>query len=209
MHRSDTLLIETPHGRCVILELADDPDVHAAHLLDDERALAEGLGPVRRRELAAGRAALREALGQAVAIGQDERGAPQLPAGWVGSISHKGARAAALVAQADAGFVGIDLEVAAPSRMPIERRILTPQERDRITDPREVTLHFAIKEAIYKAVDPIVRRYVGFTEVDLVIDRGGGVAITLVDPGALPVVVEAAWQERDGYWLATARARRR
>lgn len=202
-----SLLIETPHGRCVILELADEPDVHA-HLLGDERALAEGLGPVRRRELITGRAALRSALGQAIPIGKDDRGAPQLPAGWVGSISHKGARAAALVAPAEAGFIGVDLEVAAPARMPIERRILTPQERDRITDPREVTLHFAIKEAIYKAVDPIVRRYVGFTEVDLVIDPGGACGITLVDPGALPVVVEAAWQERDGYWLATARARR-
>jgi enterobactin synthetase component D len=200
--RSDVL--ETPHGRCVILEIDEHDELPL--LVGDEHALADQLGPVRRRELATGRAALRSALGIDAAILRDDRGAPLLPAGWVGSISHKGGRATALVAPSGAGFVGIDLELAAPSRLPIEKRILTPREQQRISHPREVTLHFSIKEAIYKAIDPIVRRYVGFTEVELTIARDGSCDVTILDPARLPVIVEARWQERDGLWLATARA---
>jgi len=199
--------IDTPHGRCVILELDEQDDL--PRLVGGEHELAERLGPVRRRELAAGRAALRSALGIEAAILPDDRGAPQLPDGWVGSISHKGLRASAIVAPSGAGFVGVDIEVAAPPRMPIEKRILTVPEQRRISDPREVTLHFSIKEAIYKAIDPIVRRYVGFTEVELVIGAGGSVSVRILDPSKLPVHVEAWWQERNGVWLATARGQRR
>jgi 4'-phosphopantetheinyl transferase EntD len=95
-----------------------------------------------------------------------------------------------------------------PPRLPIERRILTPREQQGISG-RDVTLRFAIKEAIYKAVDPIVRRYVGFTEVELEVSADGSCTVHVVDASRLPVVVEAWWQERDGLWLATARARPR
>jgi enterobactin synthetase component D len=198
-------VIDTPHGRCVIVDVDDDD----ASLVGDEVALARGLSPVRRRELIAGRVALRKLLGEDVAVARDDRGAPVLPAGWVGSISHKHDRAAALIAPAGAGFVGIDIEAAAPSRQPIERRILTPHERRALREPREVTLRFSIKEAIYKAVDPIVRRYVGFTEVELELAADGTCTVHVLDVSRLPVVVDAWWQERDGLWLATARATRR
>jgi 4'-phosphopantetheinyl transferase EntD len=193
-----SLLIDTPYGRCAIGE-------GEGELLDEELAHAAKLAETRRKEFAAGRTALRRAFGQNVAILPDDRGAPQLPTGWVGSISHKGLRAAAIVAPAETGFVGIDLELATPSKLPIERRILTPREQERVSG-REVTLYFAIKEAIYKAVDPIVRRYVGFTEVELTI-VGNTAAVHVLDPARLPVEVEAWWQEREGHWLATARAR--
>jgi len=153
---------------------------------------------------------MRSWLGVATPILSDDRGAPVLPPGWVGSISHKGSRAAALVAPADGAFIGIDLEMATPPRMPIERRILTERERGTVQPgTREVTRHFAIKEAIYKAIDPIVRRYVGFTEVELVVHPDGRCDVQIVDEPALPVAVEAWWHERDGFWIATARAARR
>jgi len=199
-------LLDTPHGRCLVVDLDDaGPDA----LVGDEVALAGALPERRRRELVAGRTALRTLLGQDIAIARDDRGAPVLPAGWVGSITHKNERAAALVAPATGGFVGIDLEVAAPPRQPIERRILTAREQHALREPREVTLRFAIKEAIYKAVDPMVRRYVGFTEVELELAADGGCTVHVVDAARLPVSVEAWWQERDGMWLATARATRR
>jgi 4'-phosphopantetheinyl transferase EntD len=199
-------IVDTPHGRALVLEV-DDALIAAESLVGSEVALAANLGPVRRREFVAGRAALRSLLGEPVPIVADDRGAPILPAGWVGSISHKGDQAAALLAPAGDGFVGIDLEQAAPPRQPIERRILTAGELARIRDGREITLHFAIKEAIYKAVDPMVRRYVGFTEVELEIAGDGSCAVHVIDASRLPVVVEAWWRERDGMWLATARAR--
>jgi len=194
------ILFDTPHGRCAIVE-------GEGTLLPDELAHATTLTEIRQREFAIGRTALRRALGEDVAIFPDDRGAPQLPAGWVGSISHKGSRAAGIVAPANTGFVGIDLELATASKLPIERRILTPREQEAVRG-REVTLFFAIKEAIYKAIDPIVRRYVGFTEVELTLE-GDRAQVIVLDPSRLPVDVEAWWQERDGYWLATARARRR
>lgn len=205
MRRTD--IAGTPHGRLVIVEL-DDADADAAPLVGDEHALAAHLGPVRRRELALGRTALREVLGAQVPILPDDRGAPVLPAGWVGSVSHKGSRAAAIVAPASDAFIGVDLEIAAPPRQPIERRILTAREQAALREPREVTLRFAIKEAIYKAIDPIVRRYVGFTEVELDLASQGTCAVHVLDPARLPVTIDAWWIERDGLWLATARATR-
>jgi 4'-phosphopantetheinyl transferase EntD len=206
----DRDVLDTPHGRCVVIAVGE---YAVAGLVGEEQRIAASLSPIRQRELMAGRTALRSALADlgvadVPAILPDDRGAPQLPAGFVGSISHKNERAAALVAPAGQGFVGIDIELAAAPRMPIERRILTPREQARVSG-RDVTLYFSIKEAIYKAIDPIVRRYVGFTEVELDVRSDGSVTVTVLDLARLPVEIEARWQERDGHWLATARGRRR
>jgi enterobactin synthetase component D len=193
------------HGTCVVVELGDlEAALACLPLVEQDRA--RGLAPLRRDAYVAGRTALHLALAAsddpATPIGSDDRGAPILPAGWVGSVSHKGARAAALIAPVGGGHLGVDLELAAPPRQDIARRILTPREQAALPDRgRAVTLRFAIKEAIYKAIDPYVRRYVGFTEVELDLD-GDAVAVTT----ALPFSIEATWREHAGHWLATARA---
>ncbi len=218
--RSGPERIATPHGEVVLLELGDDLSAALAALPAPERELASRLGPVRARELVAGRTALHAAIEAVVRrasrqgrprgdrhretpILADDRGAPILPAGWVGSISHKGALAAAIAAPAGDGWVGLDLERAEPPRLDIARRVLTPREEAQLPDRgRAVTLRFAIKEAIYKAVDPCLRRYVAFAEVELELD---GEACRVVH--ALPLAIEAAWREHAGHWIATARAR--
>jgi enterobactin synthetase component D len=199
--------IALAHGACVVVELAE-PDAVLASLPAAEQQRAGELGPLRRREYVAGRTALHLALVSAASgehrapILSDDRGAPILPAGWVGSISHKGAFAAALVTPAGRGHVGIDFELAAPPGQDISRRVLTPREQAALPDRgRAVTLRFSIKEAIYKAIDPYVRRYVGFTEVELDFE-GDAVTVTT----ALPLAIEATWREHAGHWLATARA---
>jgi enterobactin synthetase component D len=219
------------HGACVVVELADDVAA-LAHLAPAEQHRARTLAPARRGEYIAGRTALRLALASVPrtptaatdaltstaapgapttapgafalhpAILSDDRGAPILPAGWIGSVSHKGAFAAALIAPAGTARIGIDLECAVPPRQDIARRILTPREQAALPDRgRAVTLRFAIKEAIYKALDPYVRRYVGFTEVELDI-TGDTVTVTT----QLPFTIEATWREHADHWLATARA---
>jgi enterobactin synthetase component D len=200
------------HGACVVVELGD-PEAALARLSPAEQHRAGELGPNRRDAYVAGRTALHLALGSA-AMGEagapilsDDRGAPILPPGWVGSVSHKGshqgARAAALVAPAGQGHIGVDLEVAVPPRHDIARRILTPRELAALPDRgRAVTLRFSSKEAIYKAIDPYVRRYVGFTEVEL--DFAGD-AVTVTT--ALPFAIEVTWREHAGHWISTARAR--
>jgi 4'-phosphopantetheinyl transferase EntD len=207
------------HGACVIVELAD-LDAATAALPVDEQARAEAYPPARRGPYVAGRTALHLALDSRAPIASNDRGAPILPDGWVGSISHKGALAAALVAPAGAGvgagvdagvgagvgagFVGVDLERAAAPRVDIASRVLTPRELAVVPDRgRAVTLRFSIKEAIYKAIDPFVRRYVGFLEVELDF-TGDAVTVTT----ELPFAIEATWREHAGHWLTTARATR-
>ena len=203
MPRSE--LIETPHGRCVLVAFDDDDEVAQAivRLPDAEQALARAKSAHTRRDFVAGRTALHLALDDfGIAIASSQRGAPAMPAGLTGSVSHKAGTAIAIVAPAEAGWVGIDLEHAAPSRMDIAKRILTAAEQAALpADPRAVTLRFAIKEAIYKAVDPIVLRYVGFTEVELDI---GDAHCTVTS--RLPAHIEATWREHAGHWIATARA---
>src|SRR5258706_15919528 len=139
-----------------------------------------------------------------IPIARDDRGAPVMPEGWLGSLSHKDHLAAALVAPDDGegARIGVDLEHARAPRQPIERRILNERELARLGDDRrEITRCFAIKEAIYKAIDPFVRRYVGFTEVELVLSAAGPCAVTT----ALPFRIDAWSCECSGLWLATAR----
>jgi len=200
--------LETLHGRCVLVTLDDDElDAALAALPSEERALASTLSPVRKRELIIGRTALHVAAEDFdTAFLPSSRGAPQLPGGRVGSVSHKGKTAAAIVADAGVGWIGIDLEHAAPPKQDIARRILTEREQRALPDRgRAVTLRFAIKEAIYKAVDPIVQRFVGFVEVELDVGDDGYCAVA----SKLPADIDAAWREHGEHWIATARAIRR
>lgn len=208
--------LATPHGRAVVVELADDTALAEARAAIDpaELAAAERLPPARARDLVAGRFALRAALGDdgvaCAPIGTDDRGAPVLPEGYVGSISHKHAFAAGLVARADTligARIGVDLERRAGLRVDIARRILTAAELAKLpTEPaaREAAVlrAFSIKEAIYKAIDPFMRRYVGFQEVELAF-VGEQIRVAT----ALPVMIEASVTVCGEHWLATARAR--
>jgi len=201
-------LLPTPHGTVALVDLPDaSVDSALAALAPEEQVLASGLSSVRRRELIAGRTALRALLAPELAhhpLLPDDRGAPVLPAGWVGSVSHKGTHAAAIVAPASdpRAHVGVDLEVAAPARQDIARWILTKREQETLADRgRGATLRFSIKEAIYKAVDPFVRRYVAFTEVELEVAEG----VAYVS-SELPLAIETTWREHGGFWLSTARA---
>ena len=194
---------------------AIDPGIVLARLHPDERAAGAALAIARRGEWAAGRLALRAALARAGVeaadpIGIDDRGAPRVPAGFTGSISHKrGLAIAVAVPERDGARVGIDLELDAPSRVAIEARVLTAAERaalaalDAADRGRAVMLRFAIKEAIYKAVDPFVRRYVGFQEVEVELDDAGGARVT----SQLGLAIEAGWLRWHDCVIALARAR--
>ena len=172
LRRADRLALA--HGACVIVELDDEAGA-LARLAPAEQARAAELGPVRRREFIAGRTALHLALDSDAPVLSDDRGAPIVPAGWVGSVSHKRALAAALVAPVGAGRIGVDLELAVPPRGDIGPRVLTARELAALTGGgRGVTLRFAIKEAIYKALDPWVQRMVAFQEVEIVTAPDGG-----------------------------------
>lgn len=211
---------DLPHGLCVGVRLPepseDAGDLALEYLGEQERTHAAGLPFRRRITWAGGRIALHAALEQvghsAEAIFATDRGAPRLPSGVAGSISHKEGLAVALV-MPDAGWrVGIDVEHMRAPRADIARHVLTPEEREGLSglSPeerwREVLLRFSAKEAIYKALDPFVRRYVSFQEVAVHPDPGGSARVKLALKEAEgPFQVEVDWGMEEEFMLTTAR----
>lgn len=206
------------HGACVGVRLPSElPDAALASLAPEERAFAVTLSPLRRRGYVGGRVAMREALARVsappCAVLTDDRGAPVLPPGFVGSISHKETVAVALAALADGDArIGVDVENDRPRRADIARQVLTAEERaeldalDEESRARALLVRFSAKEAIYKAVDPFVRRYVAFSEAYVAPNDDGSATARLTLRADEPrFAVDVRWLRRDGLVLTTAR----
>ncbi len=174
-------------GKVSDLALAGPP---LAGLHRDEWNWVKTLRGYRRATFAGGRAALRCAATTAnVDLGpvlSGPRGAPLVPAPFCASVSHKldpkaapsahGLNvAAAFLASCsrDDQRVGVDIEIVRPRRGDLARHILRPTEQEQLAQlppqdrGRAVLRAFSMKEALYKALDPHVQRYVGFLEVEL------------------------------------------
>jgi phosphopantetheine--protein transferase-like protein len=212
-------------GVCVGVSLppGDEFPLPAA-LHDEEAAFARGLPPARRAGWVGGRVALRAAL---AALGRlptgalmaTPRGAPALPVGVAGSISHKRELAVALAAEArapSAQTLGIDVEIPHRLRQDISGHVLTPDERaalgglDAAEREAEVLWRFAAKEATYKALDPWVQRMVSFQEVAIVRDTAGLPEARLaLKGGEGPFSVELEDASDGGLVLVAARVARR
>ncbi|APR85568.1 4'-phosphopantetheinyl transferase entD [Minicystis rosea] len=217
-------LADHPHGVVRVVSIPDDtpPTEVLSALLPEEQAFAATLSPLRRGTWVAGRLALASAL---TSIGAPRtsmlstpRGAPSLPRGFAGSVSHKRRMAVALAALDTGAGLGVDLEELVAGAHDISRKILTTAElaivdagssQDRF---REVLVRFSIKESIYKAVDPFVQRYVGFKEAE--VDPGpwsDGIQMARaqlsLEQGEGPFAVEGAWVEIGGHVISSARVR--
>lgn len=223
----------TPHGVVTAVNIPDAPDPVPdgvlATLPPNEAEFARSLRGYRQVQFVGGRIALREscaALGiRPGAILADDRGAPLLPGGLAGSVSHKATLAVGMAARPGRGTLGVDLEDYGPSRLGIASRVLTADELQAIAalpDQRRwiaVLQRFSIKEAIYKALDPYVKRYVGFHEAVVTPDLHGAASIELrlaPPPGAGGVVraaegpfeVDARYEWLWGRLLTSVRIRR-
>ncbi|MGH8354078.1 MAG: 4'-phosphopantetheinyl transferase family protein, partial [Pseudomonas sp.] len=117
------------------------------------------------------------------AVGADR--APPGPAGVVGSITHGGGWAAALVARReDWRGLGLDMEqLLAPARAErLAGEILTPVELRRLPAldaeqrARLVTLTFSLKESLFKALYPLVQKRFYFQDAELLEWREDGSA---------------------------------
>jgi enterobactin synthetase component D len=212
-----------PFGALAVVSF---PDGHAAPppeaLHPDELAFAAALAPARRATWVGGRVALREALASlgadlAAPVLATPRGAPLMPAGFVGSITHKTGLAAAVAARAAQPLrtLGVDLEIAQPLRTDIARRVLTAGEESALAgltgEARDVEVlrWFAAKEAIYKALDPWVSRYVAFREATVARGADGSLTATLALPPAEgPFRVELHDGSADDLLLVSARIER-
>lgn len=182
----------------------------------EERVQSAGYAEGRRQEFRVGRAAARRA---AAALGADWTGqpirvdgdrAPVWPEGWLGTLSHGGGWAAAVVARETAGWrgLGLDLEQRERCEDKLWRLILRPEERAWVeagtgedTPVARATLIFAAKEALFKAVFPRSREWFGFLDAtsragaDPEPGRPGWLSLVLPEK-ALPGV-PAGWE-----WVA-------
>jgi 4'-phosphopantetheinyl transferase EntD len=130
----------------------------------------------RRALFALGRAAAREALAQlgvhGVGIGRGEAGEPLWPSGVVGAISHSPDLAVA-VAGHRAEYAGLGVDVEEPARGPTARaaRLICRPSEMAWADPESgttrLTMLFSAKEAVFKAVYPIARVWLGFADAEL------------------------------------------
>jgi len=99
-------------------------------------------------------------------------GRPRMPSGVVGSVSHKGPLAAALVAAGRDG-IGVDVEHVDELDATLERKVLTPGERARLADTNRhlqlhaIVAHFSVKEAIYKSLATERQRGLEFDDIDV------------------------------------------
>ena len=190
----------------------------------EEAAFARALAPARRAGWVGGRVALRAAL---AAVGRPPsgpllatpRGGPVLPPGVAGSISHKRDLAVALAADAPGSSpatLGVDVETLRRLRQDISRHVLTPEERIGLGalegDARdaEVLWRFALKEAIYKGLDPWVQRMVSFQEVTIARDGDAHPEARLtLTGGEGPFTVELEDASDGELLLVAARVQRR
>ncbi|MGC9984001.1 MAG: 4'-phosphopantetheinyl transferase superfamily protein [Polyangia bacterium] len=220
------------HGRCVGVRIpAQVNEAVLAALVPDERTFVSTLAPGRHPSWVAGRLALREAF-RDLGIGPGpilatRRGAPALPSDLVGSISHKRMLAVGLAARREGGAsIGVDLETSPPAfasahqaqsqaRPDVRTRVLTHDELLRLESVpeenrrRTVILHFSLKEALYKAIDPLVGRHVAFHEASMTPLPDGSASIALAlseDDGSFFAV--GSWTEVEDHFLTTARVQR-
>ncbi|WP_193161639.1 4'-phosphopantetheinyl transferase family protein [Microbulbifer hainanensis] len=132
----------------------------------------------RKAEFLAGRYCAKAALSELgyfhtpVAIGHNR--CPAWPAGISGSISHSENRAVCVVSRNFQG-VGIDITHKIPGKIisEINTSILNKNEEDickSYADPTQdgVTLIFSMKEALFKALYPQVKKYFDFLDVEVV-----------------------------------------
>jgi 4'-phosphopantetheinyl transferase EntD len=127
---------------------------------------------------AAARLAARELLAQEGypewSMARKHGDAPDWPTDWTGSLSHSDDfAAAALVRRGAVESIGIDIEPAEP--LPIELRETVVVAGDHAGSyPPDIVdrIIFCAKEASYKAVYPIDRRFLNFNEMMVDLDTG-------------------------------------
>jgi enterobactin synthetase component D len=171
-------IVALPHGIAAGVHLPDAPTPVPTEVLarlhPDERAHAITLGGYRQVQFAGGRLALGELFPELglrrAAVLSNAHGAPLLPAGVAGSVTHKNDLAIAMLARGNPGL-GIDLEETDRDRPGVAARVLRAEELEAVAALpeerrwRDTAVRFSMKEAIYKALHPFLRRYIGFGEV--------------------------------------------
>jgi 4'-phosphopantetheinyl transferase EntD len=183
-------------------------------LFPEEEVLIARAADKRRREFTTGRGCARTAL---AALGvppapilPGERGAPQWPSGYAGSITHcAGYRAAAVASTREVLTMGLDAEPNDILPAGVLDHVSLPGERARLRDLAAEApgtcwdrLLFSAKESVYKAWFPVARQWLGFHDADITIDPAAGTFQARILIPA-PVIGGSPLTGFAGRWLAS------
>lgn len=175
----------------------------------------------RRREFRTVRHCARRALRQLglppAPVLPGERGAPQWPAGVVGSMTHcAGYRAAALAHSSRLRTLGIDAEPHEPLPAGVLDVISLDQERDHLSRlaTMDAAMHwdrilFCAKESVYKAWFPLTRSWLGFEDAAITISPSttdpaqGTFSAQLRVAGSALTHLPGRWLRRNGLVITT------
>jgi 4'-phosphopantetheinyl transferase EntD len=180
-------------------------DLPGTVLFAEEEAVIAKAVDKRRREFTTARACARAALAKlgerAVPIVPGVRGAPQWPAGVVGSITHcDGYRACAVARGSDIVTIGLDGVLDAVSLAPERARLA--ELAAAVPDVCWDRILFCVKESVYKAWFPLTGRWLGFEEACVDFDPAGQTfAARLLVAG--PVVNGQVLTGFTGRWLVS------
>jgi 4'-phosphopantetheinyl transferase EntD len=167
----------------------------------DASAHAAGAGGAlvsREETFQSGRQSARNAMAQlgltpqAIPVGT--KGEPIWPNGVVGSITHAGGVAAAIVAPTPPILaVGIDIELADPVEDQHQAKLIcNPEEFIEGLSPshylnlRRAKVIFVVKEAVYKLCWPLMRTFIDFHDVRVTLDESRGEFIAKIINPNLP-----------------------
>ena len=196
-----------------VVAVTSKVDIEGVDLFPAEAAAVANAVEKRRREFTTVRACARvayERLGRPAApIVPGERGEPSWSDGVVGSITHcDGYRACALANASDFVSIGIDAEPNAALPDGVLAEIARPEERPALRElARQAPeihwdrLLFSAKESVYKAWFQLAKRWLGFEDAIVAIDRDACTFdVRLLVPG--PLVEGQPLRALSGRWLA-------
>ncbi len=188
-------------------------DLPGVTLFPEEKTFIAKAVDKRRREFTTARACARAALATLglppAPIVPGLRGAPQWPAGVVGSITHcAGYCACALARTADLAAIGIDAEPHDALPGGVLDVIATASERARLSQYTTLMpgtcwdrLLFSAKESVYKAWFPLTRRWLDFDQAEITIEPTAGTFTAhLLTTG--PALNGRELKDFTGRWLA-------
>jgi 4'-phosphopantetheinyl transferase EntD len=140
------------------------------------------------------------ALGETPAsILRREDRSPVWPRHLLGSIAHSDDVAIAVVAHSrSCSGIGVDIECRGRIGAELFDTLFTVHEQRAIRDGRSATELFCAKEALYKAVHPMVRKFIDFTDVTFVDGAADSDEVHYIgeDQGAARAVSMATFSKR-------------
>ena len=102
-------------------------------------------------------------------------GARKWPPGYTGSVSHKGTTVAAALTCTDATkSIGIDIEMRTPKGVPELPGLHSVEHPPSVSATAGRDVLFAVKEAAFKALHPILARQPDFTDISVSWLASGG-----------------------------------